>query len=272
MRANTRSGRCDVCKEPVAVGEGFLIGPHGGWSLLCRSHKPSPPEPINPGAWTNPGLASFDLETTGVVPKRDRIVSAGFITDGDVETELLMNPGIPIPEVAARVHGITDADVADAIKAPEGVAIVTSWIADAISRSIPVVVFNAPYDLTMLRAEIDRYGLQQPNWEDLLVVDPLVIDWGIEKGRLGTSKLNNVSDYYNVELIDAHTAVADARAARSVAYEMAARQPALQDVSFIKLMALQKQWFAEKTEDWNKWASQQPNRRAGDPEGWPFAR
>lgn len=272
MRANKRSGPCDVCGEPVGEREGFLIGPYGGWSLRCVNHKPTPPERIHADAWRVPGLASFDLETTGVVPKKDRIVSAGFVTESDEETELLINPGIPIPAWASKVHGITDEDVADAISANEGIAMVASWITGVIERQIPVVVYNAPYDLTMLRAEIDRYDIAQPKWDSLIVIDPLVIDWGIERGRLGPRKLNQVCDYYEIELIDAHTAVADARAARLVAYEMAARQEILNGVSFDDLMKMQMEWFAQKTEEWNDWAKTQPDRSTGDPSDWPMAR
>lgn len=271
MRVNKRAGKCDVCAQPVGEMQGFLLGPHGGWSTVCADHKPQPPERRFHETWKNPGLASFDLETTGIAPAHDRIVSAGFIDEFGQETELLMNPGIPIPAVASNVHGITDADVVDAISAAEGVAVVRSWIARAIENLIPVVVYNAPYDLTMLRAEIDRYGLEQLEWNRLLVIDPLVIDWGIQRGRLGPRKLDHVCDYYKVSLTDAHTALADARAAREVAFEMAARHEILQSKSFDDLMLDQVRWFADRTEDWNKWAKTQANRRVADPDGWPLA-
>lgn len=65
-------------------------------------------------------LVFFDLETTGLHLKRDRIVELALIRmspQGDVlERVRRFNPGIPIPPEATAVHGITDADVAD--KAP----------------------------------------------------------------------------------------------------------------------------------------------------------
>jgi len=65
-------------------------------------------------------LVFFDLETTGLHLKNDRIIELALIKitpQGDVlERVRRFNPGIPIPPEASAVHGITDADVAD--KAP----------------------------------------------------------------------------------------------------------------------------------------------------------
>lgn len=62
-------------------------------------------------------LAFFDLETTGLSTRSDRIVELAVIRispQGDVlEAVRRFNPGIPIPPEAAAVHGITDEDVAE---------------------------------------------------------------------------------------------------------------------------------------------------------------
>jgi len=62
-------------------------------------------------------LVVLDLETTGVSIASDRIVefSALKVSPGGAEEWLSMrlNPGIPISPEATRVHGITDADVAN---------------------------------------------------------------------------------------------------------------------------------------------------------------
>lgn len=61
-------------------------------------------------------MAVFDLETTGKNVKRDRIVEICVLRielDGSNQiTTHRINPGIPIPAGASKVHGITDADVA----------------------------------------------------------------------------------------------------------------------------------------------------------------
>ncbi len=62
-------------------------------------------------------LVILDLETTGVNIASDRIVefSALKVSPGGGEEwlTLRLNPGIPISPEATRVHGITDADVAN---------------------------------------------------------------------------------------------------------------------------------------------------------------
>jgi len=61
-------------------------------------------------------VAFFDLETTGLDMRNDRIVELALIKltpQGDVmERVRRFNPGIPIPPEATAVHGITDEDVA----------------------------------------------------------------------------------------------------------------------------------------------------------------
>lgn len=63
-------------------------------------------------------IAFFDLETTGVNVSTDRIVEISIykiMPNGDKEIKTKkINPTIPIPIEASAVHGITDADVADA--------------------------------------------------------------------------------------------------------------------------------------------------------------
>ena len=88
----------------------------------------------------------------------------------------------------------------------EALSVVVDWVQVLIERGVGLVVFNAAYDLTMLRAEAGRHGLRQPDWDRLLVVDPLVVDWAIERGGLGPRRLVDVASYYGVPIEDAHDA------------------------------------------------------------------
>ncbi len=62
-------------------------------------------------------LVVIDLETTGVSIATDRIVEISALKvspEGEQEwLTMRLNPGIPISPEATRIHGITDADVAD---------------------------------------------------------------------------------------------------------------------------------------------------------------
>ena len=62
-------------------------------------------------------LVFFDIESTGVVPRADRIVELAAVRmhpDGTQDDHTWrVNPEIPIPAEASAIHGITDKDVED---------------------------------------------------------------------------------------------------------------------------------------------------------------
>jgi DNA polymerase III subunit epsilon len=231
-------------------------------------------ESVPPGRGTHDGwhrlpLASLDFETTGVDPFTDRVLSYALI-DGGVAVSGLVDPGVPIPPASAEVHGLTAAMLAGAPSSARALAGIIDWIQSLIERGVGLVVFNAAYDLTMLRAEARRLGLRQPDWSRLLVVDPYVVDWGLERGSLGRRRLVDVAHYYGVPIEAAHDAMCDARAARDVAVELGARHPQVGSATLGELMVFQRAWFADRVADWNEYA-----RTAGRPldqaTGWPLA-
>ena len=61
-------------------------------------------------------LVFLDIESTGINVGSDRIVEISFLkVSPDFREESLtlrINPTIPIPEEASKIHGIYDADVA----------------------------------------------------------------------------------------------------------------------------------------------------------------
>src|SRR5690606_34711454 len=63
--------------------------------------------------WWEGVLPVFDVETTGSDPREARIVSAALLLclpDGRVQpggVDVIVNPGVPIPDEATAVHGIT---------------------------------------------------------------------------------------------------------------------------------------------------------------------
>lgn len=268
---NNDNDRCEDCQTWVLEAAGTVVGPHGGRQTSCVDCEPAPPPRGEHDGWHRIPLASLDLETTGVDPHLDRVVSYALLGDVGQERIGLINPGIPIPPLSSAVHGITDAQVAEAQDAATGIAMVVDWIQSLIDRRVGLVVFNAPYDLTMVQAEAVRWGVHQPDWDRLLVVDPYVIDWGIERGRLGRSRLTDVCDYYGVPIDNAHDASCDARAARAVAAEMGARQPAIGVESLSGLAQLQREWFALRADSWNSYARDN-GRGLEDPLGWPLSR
>jgi DNA polymerase III epsilon subunit-like protein len=238
--------------------------------LLGAAGAPRPPERGDHDGWHRVPLASLDFETTGIDPHHDRVLSYALLDESGVEFTGLVNPGVPIPPASAEVHGITEAMLAGAPSSAEGLAGVVDWVQSLVERQVALVVFNASYDLTMLRAEAARLGLAQPDWSLLLVVDPFVVDWGIERGSRGQRRLIDVAAYYGVPLDNAHDATCDARAARDVAVELGARHPHVGTSTLVELMAVQRGWFADRAAEWNVYAAAK-GRPTDDPGGWPLA-
>src|SRR5699024_10300673 len=117
-----------------------------------------------------------------VNPLRDRIVTAALIVrgrDGTHERTWLVGPGVPIPEPAAAIHGIsTEYAQAHGMQPLRALLELSNELTAAFTYSIPVVAYNATFDLTIIEAELQRHGL--PTIGERLgrplgpVVDPLV--------------------------------------------------------------------------------------------------
>lgn len=271
MRANKYDGACAECGVDVTSGAGLLIGVPGSRRTICTDCTPVAPARADHAGWHHTALASLDFETTGVDPWSDRVLSYALLGDRGDDVYGLIDAGVDIPAASAAVHGLTAEELAGAPAPLDAIARIAAWVDDLVARRVGLVVFNAAYDLTMLRAEIDRWGLTQPDWEQLVVVDPYVIDWGIERGELGPRRLTDVAGYYGVALDNAHDATADARAARDIAHEMGARHPEIADGTLEQLMDRQRGWFAGRAEEWNSYA-RTAGRDLDDPHGWPLAR
>lgn len=271
MRANKYAADCSECGIVVAIGVGRLIGIPGSWRTICITCSPTPPPRGDHAGWHHAPLASLDFETTGIDPQSDRVLSYALLGDRDHDVCGLIDPGVEIPAASAAVHGLTSAALAGAPSPAEAIAAIVAWVQDLIDRRVGLVVFNAAYDLTMLRSEAARWGLAQPDWQRLLVVDPFVIDWGIQRGGLGPRRLTDVAAYYGVALDQAHDAAADARAAREVAYEIGKRHPVVAAGTLDELQQHQSAWYAARAEDWNAYA-RRVDRTLDDPAGWPLQR
>lgn len=207
-------------------------------------------------------MVSFDLETTSPLPEEARIVTAVVvrICNAQVESrEWLVDPGIDIPEGASAIHGITT-EIARArgVNPAEASAEITDELYQAWDRDEPVIIMNAPYDLTVLDREMRRHnnvGI------DVLgvVIDPMCIDKRLDRYRKGGRTLTDLCNTYGVKIEGAHDAKADALAAARVAWRLAQKYP--EYLSRVEdLNDLQAEWRAD-------WAAQFVDylRREGKP-------
>jgi DNA polymerase III epsilon subunit-like protein/ADP-ribose pyrophosphatase YjhB (NUDIX family) len=221
-------------------------------------------------------LGVFDLETTGVDVDTSRIVSACIAVldeDGGVVSRWnwLADPGIDIPEGASAVHGITTERAQEHGRPAQLViAEIVQTLRVLFDSGIPVTVYNAPYDLSLLDRECRRHGLE-PLGKLSPVIDPLVIDKAVDRYRKGKRTLEVTSTVYDVPLDDAHDAGADAIAAGRVALALLRRYPDELDISLDDLHGRQEVWHAEQAASFQEYlrSKRGDDSYVADP-SWPL--
>jgi len=158
----------------------------------------------------------FDLETTSVDVNTCRIVQMAFVTlNGENIDACAIDPGIPIPAGASKVHGITDAMVADCQTFEE------------VAPAIQIIVNGATlcgynsrrFDVPVLDRHLREAG--QPGI-DLSNVQEIDAHQAWIKMRPRTLS-GACQEFLGDELSNAHDAVADAVAAARVIKAMAMR-------------------------------------------------
>lgn len=210
-------------------------------------------------------LGVFDLETTGIDPEVSRVVSAHVgVIDGTGESierrSWLADPGIEIPLQASAVHGITTERArAEGRPAAEVIAEIITELKLIVARGIPLTIFNAPYDLTILDREARRHGIE-PLPTPAPTIDPLILDKAVDRWRKGKRTLEAAALVYGVILDEAHDATADAVAAGRVAQAIGRRYEAELFESAHELHRAQITWAAEQAASFQAYM-----RRVKDP-------
>lgn len=200
--------------------------------------------------WFNGRMCGFDLETTGVDLENDRIVTACAVQCGGKRDTQSINwmadPGIEIPEEAAKVHGITTERArAEGRPAAEVVEQLVAALAECVQAGLPIVAMNASFDLTILDREARRYDVRPLTdivGNDLHVVDPRVLDKQVDRKRKGGRRLEDLCRHYQVRLDGAHSSDADAIAACRVAWRLATQFERLGVLTLPELHESQIKW------------------------------
>ncbi|MET9350054.1 3'-5' exonuclease [Streptomyces termitum] len=231
-------------------------------------------------AWHGEPLVGFDLETTGTDPLEARIVTACVVGfhEGRVlrQRDWLADPGVPIPEPATAIHGISsERAAAEGRPAREVADEVAGTLAGYWRQGVPVVAYNASFDLSLLAAELRRHGL--PSLEERLggtdigpVVDPYTIDRAVDRYRRGKRNLEAVCGEYGVVLEAAHQAAADALAAVRVAVAIAERHPKVAAMTPAELHERQIVWYRAWAEDFQDFLRRKGEADAVVDPVWPL--
>jgi DNA polymerase III subunit epsilon len=225
-----------------------------------------------------------DTEATGIDTTTERIVTwcaVALMPTGHIDADHeMVNPGIPIPQGATDVHGITDAMVQRSGNPPaESLWRFVDRLADAVKGGIPLVGMNLSYDFTLLNHECRRHGI--PTVEEAAglplrpVIDAYVLDKHADPYRKGSRKLSapdqatDLCRHYRVRHDGAHDALADAIAAARVCYRIVNTFDEIGQLPLQRLHDAQVLWKAGQA------AGLQAHFRKKDPQAtvdpcWPY--
>jgi len=149
-------------------------------------------------------IAVIDFETTGLTPGADRVLEVSVIrVDPGQEPRLvfdtLVNPHRRVS--ATEIHGITDADVADAPSFQD----IAGELLDNLNGCV-VAAYNVYFDIRFLNFEMQNAGVaHEPPHFCLMYMRPL-LDLGPK------CKLEEACRIHNVDFQAAHVAAEDAMA------------------------------------------------------------
>jgi DNA polymerase-3 subunit epsilon len=276
---------------PVSVPDGTVLPPlvvelvETSWVAPRRSKEQCMGEQSYEAfraSWAQGPLVGFDTETTGVDVTTDRIVTAAVVLripgeSTEVRTWLL-HPGRDIPAEAAAIHGITT-EHARAHGAAPATALeeIAAELTAHLREGVPVVAYNAAFDLSLLDAELTRHDL--PTLPERLgrpvtpVLDPLVIDRWQDRYRPGKRRLGDLVTHYGVHAADElHAADVDVLATLDVLGALVERFPHLRHLSLDELHDAQVGAHGEWARGFNEWRAEQGLSGPGASTAWPAER
>ena len=172
----------------------------------------------------NKPICFFDLETTGTNVAKDRIVEISILKvfpDGKkLSKTWLVNPGIPIPEEAIAIHGISNEKVADkpAFKA------ISKEVYQMVKDSDLGGYNSDRFDIPLLAEEMLRADIDF-DMKNMVSVDVQTIFHKMEKRTLEAA----YKFYCDKELKEAHSAAADTLATYEVLLSQLDRYPELEN-------------------------------------------
>jgi len=153
-----------------------------------------------------PSFAVVDVETTGLSPKRDRILELAIVrvdARGTIVDEWVQRFDPEGPVGATHIHGITETDVV-------GMPLFSAVAPAVVSRiaGLPVIAHNAKFDLAFLRNELTGAGWSVPWMSSYCTLDAS----HTYLPDLDRRRLVDCCWAAGVHLTDAHSALGDARA------------------------------------------------------------
>ena len=155
-------------------------------------------------------FTAVDVETSAL-HMSSRVVEVGAVkfdaAGRNTEFQSLVNPCEPISGGATEIHGITDEMVKNSPRSPEVLSRLVGFIGDSV-----FVAHNAVFDAHMIGNELVRMGAELPE-------NPVLCTVSMARRRIKgppNYRLQSLASFLGIELINAHNALPDARAAMHV--------------------------------------------------------
>lgn len=198
--------------------------------------------------WLDSPLFALDTETTGLDPETARVVQICLGKSSEAGQwspwSQIVNPGVPIPPEATKVHGITDADVADQIGSAALLSAIRDKLIEAARTKTPIVGHNLAYDLTVLDREFRRHlDMWLPS--GLICLDTLTLFRRFDL-TTGSRSLESLASRHGITF-PAHDATEDALASLRLLHILAHDNDLLPLVNPSDLHRLQAGWYESQT-------------------------
>lgn len=158
----------------------------------------------------NQPIVVFDIETTGLDPKKDAITEIGAVKIIDKKIvdsfQTFVNPEVPIPAEITKLTGIDDDMVKDAPLINQALERFKEFCGDAA-----LAAHNAPFDLGFIKEKARSLGWEINN----PVIDTLVLSRELVQD-IKRHKLDHLAKHFGIRLDNHHRAHDDAAATAQI--------------------------------------------------------
>ena len=158
-------------------------------------------------------FVALDTETTGLDPRRDRIITIGAVAvrDGEILLDDVFEVMLPVAynNSSVTVHGITRDEALGGMEEPEALALFLDYLRDGV-----IVGHHIGHDIQALNCACERhFGMTLKNrWLDTMDLTLLLNADGAFAGRPMAEgfTLDGLCAMFNIAPHDRHTAGGDA--------------------------------------------------------------